>query len=138
MVLCCCQVIHNPHCVCNQSNLVTPRAARAPVIMQPIGMPAAAMSAQQVRALLNGSASTDPEVQEQLNAAFATMTRVQLYDIMKEMKGLIAQVGRVQNCCGSVGLAATKQLATSARSLEVGGQRLQLQVATLTRQLLLQ
>jgi hypothetical protein len=55
-------------------------------------MPAAAMSAQQVRALLNGSASNDPEVQEQLNTAFAAMTRPQLYDIMREMKGLIAQV----------------------------------------------
>lgn len=57
----------------------------------PMGMQAAAMSAQQVRALLNGSASSDPEVQEQLNAAFASMSRVQLYDIMREMKGLIAQ-----------------------------------------------
>jgi len=51
------------------------------------------MSAAQVRALLNGCASTEPEVQEQLNAAFASMSRAQLYDIMREWKGLIAQVG---------------------------------------------
>jgi hypothetical protein len=71
----------------------TLRPPPTPAATQPLGMPAAAMSAQQVRALLNGSASTDPEVQEQLNGAFATMSRAQLYDIMKEMKGLIAQVG---------------------------------------------
>jgi hypothetical protein len=63
-------------------------------------MPAAAMSSQQVRALLNGSASSDPEVQEQLNAAFASMSRPQLYEIMREMKALIAQVGA--RACGCV------------------------------------
>lgn len=56
-----------------------------------IGNQAAAMSAAQVTALLGGPASNDREVQEQVNKAFAAMSKAQLYEVMREIKNLITQ-----------------------------------------------
>lgn len=57
---------------------------------QPIGRAAADSASATVAQLLGGPPSLDREVQEQLNTAFANLSKAQLYDVMRDMKSLVA------------------------------------------------
>ena len=49
------------------------------------------MSASQVAALIGGTPSNDRETQERLNKLFASMTRAQLWEVMREVKTTVCR-----------------------------------------------
>jgi hypothetical protein len=56
-----------------------------------IGYNAASMSASQVAALIGGTPSNDRDTQERLNKLFASMTRAQLWEVMREVKTTVCR-----------------------------------------------